>query len=70
MRRGGSLDTAVVEWGVSKLYKNEVYPLNGFIIFEENQISALINITVLADNIPEFEKSIPVNLKKVLYVFI
>ena len=70
LRRGGSLETSIVEWEVSKFYENEVYPLNGFIIFEENQVSALINISVLADNIPEFEKTIPVNLKKVMHIFV
>ena len=64
-RRGGSLGASIVSWKIRSNSSEDVDPSKGHLNFTEGQTSNDIIVSVLADEIPEFDETLVVDVYEV-----
>ncbi|XP_041856249.1 adhesion G-protein coupled receptor V1 [Melanotaenia boesemani] len=71
LRRDGTDGQAVVFWSLQPIganrkdvTANDLKPLNGSVVFRSGQSDAFINLTVMADNIPEVNETLLLTLDR------
>lgn len=77
LRRDGTDGQAVVFWSLQPtganrgdVTTNDLRPFNGSIVFLSKQSDAFINLTVMADNIPEVNETLLLTLDRWVEVIV